>query len=225
MTNVIVPNYIQNQLLNNIIALVHKIRVQQQNNLDSYTQQIVMKAKVDIYSETMLNVILKIMGKYKSWKKIDKWRENIWCTYKSSNGKTYVYKNEDKQNYMMQEIYPSIRFSSDVTNATHMTVSAMQYIPQSNLKSDRCVLPSQCTIDYSKTFESDMWRFNVVKSWSNQTLKLALSSMDHAQPNMFIALELIHPNRYFNLHTDTYIAASVLIKLACIFGEKCRLFH
>lgn len=225
MADVITPMYINNEMLYKVIHLMNKVR-----NYINQTQRhpkslLVVEASVHLSSSFLFQMITKLMTKYRGWTRVGKWKEKMWCTFKDAEGNlcrsvlgpTY-------QTSSVRQIHPPLHIASDVSNVTSICLSAKETVSLDNKQSSGCVLPDDCTVEYSKLFETDRWKFTAAKHWTARTLKGALSGMDQTEPSMRFKIEIARPSTYFSTHTDGYIATSLLMKVACLFGEKCRMF-
>ena len=191
-----------------------------------------LKASVQITSTAMLQMLNRVMAKFDGWQHVGKWVETIWCEYRGQHNERCVSRLGDEhhpsENSIVQPVAPPVQIQTDVDYLEEVTISGVTCQKLQASKhlnaSQKCVLPVRSTVEYSKEFKTDAWRFCIVKSWTHHTLKAALASMDTMDPEMRVDVELLQNKSYFSVHTDSYIAVSLLMKVACMFGEKCRMF-
>lgn len=196
----------------------------------THSQSLQLRATVQIRSPMMFDMVTRNMGRFGGWDSVGQWMEHLWCMYTDRN-------NMDCESHMgngrcatqthrVCKTFPVENIQTDVEYVDDVKIEGrfLSVVHHPDSPDERCVFPDKCVVEYSKVFCTKDWSFRIKKSWSSQTIKKALACMDTQSPSMCIQVDLLRLHAYFDKHSDAYIATSMLMKVACIFGERCRMF-
>lgn len=225
MVDVVVPMYINQDLLEKVRIFVCALRnFNQRAASDESQTSSTCRTSIVLSSEQMLTNISRMLFKYGKWDNIQNWDERIICEYVQNNENCASSFNQIKKTHKKYvDRLKTIIIHTDIPKVSKIVMDANLERSADTCPS-QCILPQKSFVEYFRSFTKEHWRISVVKSWSAKTIKQAFASMNDTQPEMRVDIEFISQKMYFKKHTDGYIATSLLMKIACIFLEQCRLF-
>lgn len=206
MTNIVVPFFVANDAVFRLSSLVRDTRAQLASSVS-------LTARVALSGEPAFLNVVQLLSSFASWEKAGVWKTVV----RFSSGSHVC---EGSLNATVLYACDRIRTDSDV--AGKIRIASLKIDAPGEIS---CVLPTEVSTGFERSFVYQGWRYTVSKMWTGKTLVEAQNNMEQADSNFRFMASVCkdNANEYIRKNSNSYVACSILLKISSMFAHQLRI--